>query len=1479
MPGDLQAEETRHKRLAEFIGFLLAIGSWCDIQYSRPSPSLSPDTMHLVPSFIRKLWHPDPAPPGFSENGKVVIPEETASIPSRIIFSWISPLLAVGFSRPLEMEDLWSLQRERLSDSMADRLGEQFYSRCPEHMRPLKWKSTDEGSNEEKLGEPKEDMEADTRSASDESGEIKTDKKSKSKPKAKSKSSNPKPPKSDKDINFRHIFFSALHSTLLWRWWLAGLFKLIGDTLQTTSPLISKALLTWLSDSFAFHNVSAAERASLVASGQITQPRGIGYGIGLAVALFAMQGHLATNQYTILTMTNGMTIRAGVISLIFRKSLRLSGRARMKHSSGQITTLISTDATRLDLASAQVHNLWVNPIQIAIGIGLLIGNLGVSALVGLGVLLIGFPLQSIFVRMMFVQRKKGVKITDQRMRVTTEVLQGIRLIKLYAWEMFYANRIGDLRQRELRTIRIAALARSALISSATAVPIIASILSFIIRLPLVFIPFVFSACADAYVALGRIGEFLTAEELAEAYMIEPNMEEGGTKFGVKVEGDFTWESASAAPNKNAGKSKGGGKSKDKTKESKKSKEKKGAGTDVKEKSNDDKTTTTEKDQPFKLTNLNLRIPRGSFVAIVGRVGSGKSSLLQAMIGEMRKVSGQVTFSSPVSYVPQTPWIMNETLRENILFGKPDDDDEKFDAIVRACSLVQDLKMLPQGDRTEIGEKGINLSGGQKARVSLARAAYSDTDVVLLDDPLSAVDAHVGKAILEQCLLNGPLAGRTRILVTHALHVLKHVDYVYVMDNGVIKEQGTYQDLIANGETFSKLIEEYGTQEEEDSENLDVNVVESKTTEFLTDTPKIKTEASDPKTKVALMQQEERNTGQVEGAIYLKYIKAAGGLSWVPFLVFLLTVTQVASVGNNLFLGFWTSESIPGFRQGDYMAVYAALGVAQGLGSFLTSFAFSLLSLRAGFHLFRMALKGVIRSPISFFDTTPIGKEALERYVSLVRLTVSQGRMLSRLSKDQDTMDTQLVSALYQLLSTFASVLGTIALVFYTFPLLGIIFAPLSILYWGFSAFYRRSSIEAKRLDSVLRSALYASYSETLTGLSTVRAYQEQARFIKTSEHALDVENRAYYMTIAIQRWLGVRLDLLGNILIFGIGLFAVGFRNSVNPSKTGVVLTYSLSITQVLSSMVTLFASAEQSMNSVERVAVYGELEPEGETETKNDPPPSWPSQGAVSFQNVQLAYRPGLPLVLKDVSFDIRPGEKVGIVGRTGAGKSSLLQALLRIVELHQGSIIIDGVNCREIGLDVLRRRLAVIPQDSVLFLGALRDNLDPERSRTDAELMSALRRAWLLPQIGSSDPAAEAKFSLDASVGDEGSNFSAGERQLLALCRALVKNSKIIILDEATSNVDVETDSKLQATIQREFSSSTLLCVAHRLNTIVYYDRVLVMDAGQVAEFDTPLNLYDREDSIFRSLCEEANLSRQDILRIRATVARPEEEKEKEL
>ncbi|EJD02283.1 multidrug resistance-associated ABC transporter [Fomitiporia mediterranea MF3/22] len=1452
----------------------------------------------------RNWFKREPASPAFGKDK--IVPQSEASFLSRLTFEWLAPFLYVGASRPLEKDDLWSLPPNRRTDALTNLVESHFYVRVPPDKQPAHFQDIAGPSAKEKnVGDYASTGERDIEKAANDGGITPSDSLSEAKVKKQAK---PKlsffrhKPAQEQTKNTsaegptkypKHPLLSAIHAAFFWRWWTAGLLKLFSDTLKTTTPLVTKLLLAWLTEAFIFAK-----------SGGLTQrPRNVGYGIGLGIAIFVMQesASLMNNHYTMTTMTNGLLIRSALIGAIFRKSLRLSGRARAKHSVGQITTMISTDATRLDLSAATFHNLWTSPIQIIIGVALLINNLGYSALVGLGVLIIGFPIQFALVRVMFRSRRSGVQITDRRVRLTSEVLQGIRLIKLYAWEAFYAHQIGGLREKEIVKIRRIAIARAALISVVTAIPILAAVLSFItyalsghdlnpaiifsslqffniIRAPMFFFPMVLGNVSDALVALGRIGTFLLAEELEEPYTIN---DAPSNKCAIRADGSFAWETAGKVDADKFGRkgtgARGGGK--DKPKKSSDSGQGKNsnsttngrrwwsrgklentpqvlpapatAGTSDTRAQFDEEnagannnvvTQEKEKEKPFELTDLKLHIPKGQFVAIVGRVGSGKSSLLQSLIGEMRKVNGEVVFGGSVAYVPQTAWIMNATLRENVLFGR-EEDEIKFQKIIQACSLQHDIDMLPNGVDTEIGEKGINLSGGQKARVSLARAAYSDSDIILLDDPLSAVDAHVGKAILDDCLLNGPLANKTRVLVTHALHVLAKTDYIYTMEGGKITEEGTYQSLMKDGKEFARLLEEFGANEETELVDTDEDVdVKGDSSIKPIQSP------DEKKPQQQLMTEEERNIGAVPLTVYKKYLKYAGGIIWAPTIILLLALTQGASVGNNLFLGFWTASSIPNFSEGDYMGVYAALGIAQAIFSFITSFTFSLVGLYASLRLFKAALMGVLRSPVSFFDTTPMG------------------RIISRLSKDQDTLDTQLSMTLFMLMLTFSNVFGTVALVFYTFPYLGIIFAPLSVLYYLVSSFYRKSSVETKRLDSLMRSALYASYSETLTGLSTVRAYREQERFVESAEHGLDLENRAYYMTVSIQRWLSVRLDLFGNILILGIALFAAGFRNTVNPSKIGVVLSYSLSSTQVFSDGVSQFAQNEQNMNAVERVLVYTDLPREGTATKPGHVAPSWPEKGEVKFKNVGLAYREGLPLVLKDVSFEVKPGEKVGIVGRTGAGKSSLLQALFRMVELSDGAIEIDNVIIQSVDLDTLRQSLALVPQDSTLFLGTLRDNLDPQNTRTDAEIISALRRAWLIPPEGTPmDAAAERKFSLDAAVSDEGSNYSAGEKQLLALSRALLKNSRIIVLDEATSSVDVETDAKLQRTIQTEFSTCTLLCIAHRLKTIVYYDRVLVMEGGMVAEFDTPLALFDRENSIFRSLCDEAGLTRQDIIKIR--------------
>ncbi|KAG8877682.1 hypothetical protein FRB98_006588 [Tulasnella sp. 332] len=1254
------------------------------------------------------------------------------------------------------------------------------------------------------------------------------------------------------------------------KFWTAGIFLLIADILIACMPLLTRKLLAYLTLAY-YHKQNPYK---------IQAPQSVGYGLGWAFGLFAMQvlSSLGEQHHLQKMMSVGMQARSAVTGMIFEKALRLSHRSRAKHSTGKITTMISSDVQRIEAAASYFHYIWVGPIQFFLGVGLLIGTLGYSALVGLAVMIFMIPVQGIFVWLLYVTRKKTTVIMDKRICLLQEVLAGIRVVKLFAWEQHFSDKIFVLRTSELKQVRVGMLALSGLISAVGVTPIVASILSFItysltghplnpaiiftslqffniIRIPLIMIPMTMGSTADAIVAIRRIEPFLMAEELAEPYTLDPMAE-----FAVVAHGDFTWDSGFKDETEEKGEEKElNGDSGGPTEKKQKNKNK-GKDTALLE----EKTAAEPLQAPFELKDVKFSVPRGAFVTIVGQIGSGKSSLLQALLGEMPRTRGHTTFSGPVSYLPQVPWILNTTLRENILFGE-EFDQTRYNGVLSACQLLPDIAILPFGDMTEIGERGVSLSGGTKARVSLARAAYSYTDIVILDDTLSAVDAHVGKSILDQCLLNGPLSKRTRVMVTHAMQVIPYSDYVYLMDNGKIIEHGAYENLVSQEGPFCQLIESVTNDRSRKARSSKATAIDK--SDKTMDSVKAEEE------NAGMMQEEERNTGAVAFVVYQNYLRSAGGLIWAPVILALLTLTEAANVSTNLFLGYWTGQTISGFTQGQYMAVYAGIGTAQALFSFIAAAAISLAGLQAGLAMFAQAFWSVMHSPVSFFDTSPLG------------------RIVSRLSTDIDTLDTQMMLPFYQFFTTGYNVIGTIFLVFYTSPLLGIVFVPLGIAYYLVSVFYRRSSVETKRLESNLRSRLFTAYTEALTGLATIRASHRQGSFIEKVGNGLDYRNRAHFMNIVLRNWLALWLDMIGNILILGISIFAVIERTSVSPSKIGVVLSYSLFIAYSLAELVNQFATVEQNMNTVERVLHYADgLDQEAGAEAEGDVDRirrGWPEHGAMSFRNVKLAYREGLPLVLKNVSFDVKIGEKVGCVGRTGAGKSSLLQALFRMVEIQEGSIEIDGVNVREVGLGTLRRSLAVIPQDVKLFQGTLRENLDPLSLKTDAELIEIMRFASLPPPAATSPPntievppesiksltgnrsstSNLARFDLDMAVEHEGTNFSAGEGQLIALGRALVKGSKIVILDEATSSVDPVTDTHIQQVIAS--SSCTLFTIAHRLNTVAYHDRILVMDDGRVAEFDEPLVLFDRGrgfgGSIFRSLCDEAGLGREELVRLK--------------
>ncbi|PWN53455.1 putative YOR1-ABC transporter [Violaceomyces palustris] len=884
----------------------------------------------------------------------------------------------------------------------------------------------------------------------------------------------------------------------------------------------------------------------------------------------------------------------------------------------------------------------------------------------------------------------------------------------------------------------------------------------------------------------------------------------------------------------------------------------------------DEPGTPEEMTPFSMEDITVRIPKGELVAIVGPVGSGKSSLLQACIGEMRKTSGRVTWGSErVAYCSQSAWIQNATVRDNILFGQGYDEERYWEA-VRLSELESDLAMLPAGDKTEIGEKGVNLSGGQKQRVNIARALYYNAEIYCFDDPLSAVDAHVGKALFYNAIMGLRKRNRTVLLVTHALHFLPDVDRIITLEDGKIVEQGTYPELLAAKGAFSRLVDEFGGEKEEKEEGKEgEEKEEDKTSAAALDARDLKREAMTDSKGVksgALIKAEERNTGSVSAHVYYAYLKAGKGWIMIPVVLGSVCLMQTSTILNSYWL-IWWQENRFSESQGFYMGIYAGLGIAQTIFTFVMGTAMGFVSYYACRALHDAGIKRVVYAPMSWLDVTPIG------------------RIMNLFSKDIDVIDNQLADAIRMATNTFASVLGAVILITILTHYFVVAVAAILVFYYFGAVFYRSSAREVKRLDAILRSSLYSHFSETLSGLATIRAYRETPTFLGENQRRMDIENRAYYMSVVNQRWLGIRLDFLGALLVLIVAILTTAGSSDISGGQVGVALSYILQVSQAFSWMTRQVAEVENDMASTERIVNYSENLEQEAAQQRPDVKlaESWPEKGEIEVKDVWLNYRPGLPPVLKGISFQVKAGEKVGIVGRTGAGKSSMLVALLRLVELERGSISIDGVNLAEIGLEDLRRRIAILPQEPLLFSGTIRSNLDPFGQYDDARLWDAMKRAYLVSDnppssSGSSTPlgsvdqgAAKAvvsstntnRINLDTPIEEEGANLSVGQRSLVSLARALVKNSRIILLDEATASVDLETDSKIQTTIREEFSQKTILCIAHRLRTILSYDRIAVFHQGQLAEYDSPLNLFDRAGGIFHEMCQRSNISREDIIR----------------
>ncbi|KAL7279088.1 hypothetical protein ACG7TL_006926 [Trametes sanguinea] len=1390
-----------------------------------------------------QIWFPkDPPPPApASLDDAATIPLAYSSIFSVLSYRWINPIMSLGYQRTLQATDLWKMDESREAGLLGAKLDEAWERRVqaanewnarlakgeikPGLIKRAKW-------SVQALRGPGSYRE---RRAALETHWIEVDGKKQA------------------------SLAWALNDVFGRDFWFGGGFKVIGDTSQLMGPLLVKAIINF-----------GKEHAAALQAGET--PSGIGRGVGMAIGLFCITvtASVCQHQFFFRSMTTGLLARAALISSIYKRGVSLTGKARTTLPNSALVTHISTDVSRVDACAQWFHAVWTAPIQVTICLIILLVQLGPSALAGFSLFLLIIPIQERVMSFQFRIGKRSLKWTDKRAKTILEVLGAMRVVKYFCYEQPFLKRIFDIRKKELEGTRKIQVARSANVAAAYSVPVLAATIAFVtytstahnfdvaiifaslslfqlLRQPLMFLPRALSATTDAQNALVRLTKVFTAEtkDPDDAFVIDPDQ-----KLAVDVkDATFEWEESKAA-------------AEERVKTAQKNKDKKERAGDM--------TISAAATGPFRVKDINMSIARGTLVAVVGAVGSGKSSLLQGLIGEMRIVKGHVSFGGRVAYCSQTAWIQNATLRENVLFGQPFDEDRYWKAIENA-SLLPDLQVLADGDLTEIGEKGINLSGGQKQRVNIARALYYDADIVIFDDPLSAVDAHVGKALFADAIL-GALRnkGKTVILVTHALHFLPQCDYIYMLDNGRIAEQGTYAEIMDHGKEFARLMQEFGgkTKQEEEEAEAEEDVTDAATQVApATAIQDAKDKSHSVERKGAgtgklegrLIVKEKRTTGSVSWGVYGDYLRAARALFSAPILILCMLAMQCSSIMNSYTLIWWQANTWDR-PNSFYQTLYACLGVAQALFTFGVGAIMDEMGFLVSQNLHHDSIRNIFYAPMSFFDTTPMG------------------RILSVFGKDIENIDNQLPVSMRLFVLTIANVAGSVIIITVLEHYFIIAAVAIAVGYSYFAGFYKASARELKRLDAMLRSLLYAHFAESLSGLPTIRSYGEVSRFLRDNEYYVDLEDRAAFLTVTNQRWLAIRLDFLGGIMTFIVAILAVSNASGINPAQIGLVLTYTTSLTQLCGMVTRQSAEVENYMSSVERIVAYSrqdQIPQEAPHEIPDHkPPPDWPSRGAIEFKEVVMRYRPGLPFVLKGLSMQVKGGEKIGVVGRTGAGKSTLMLALFRIIELTSGSITIDGIDISKIGLKDLRSKISIIPQDPLLFSGTIRSNLDPFDLYTDAQLWDALRRSFLVDSSKAEEANSDgthtptSRFNLDTVIESEGSNLSVGERSLLSLARALVKDSQVVVLDEATASVDLETDSKIQHTIQTQFRHKTLLCIAHRLRTIISYDRILVMDAGRIAEFDTPVNLFSKPDGIFRTMCERSGITLEEIERSRAKI-----------
>ncbi|XP_051154764.1 probable multidrug resistance-associated protein lethal(2)03659 isoform X2 [Leptopilina boulardi] len=1172
----------------------------------------------------------------------------------------------------------------------------------------------------------------------------------------------------------------------------ANIFSVL--TFSICQPVFLAKLLTFFNSGEAFTNSEVFYWAA---------------GLVLCLIIHCIIFNLALHGMTHM----GMKIRLGCSTLVYRKILRLSkGTIDEGTTVGQIVNLLSNDVHSLDYALNDLHYFWISPIQAIIIAYIMYTEVKSAAIYGILILFLLIPiLVSIGLHVPKITIKSSFK-TDERLRLMNEIISGVQVIKMYAWEKPFSHLVNQLRAKEISAIKKCSFVDAVQMSfdsyiprlclfvtivtyalmgnplSAQTVYIITSYYNNMRYSVNICLQFSVQRIAKAMAAIKRLENFLNSTEMEHL--------NNSTDKLITKENIVELKNASAKW-----------------------------------------STICKRDT---LNKINFKAMNGLITAVIGQVGSGKSSFFHAILRELPLTSGSLCVKGKIAYVSQEAWIFASSIRQNILFGRPM-EKKRYEAVINVCQLDHDLAMFPDKDQTLIGEKGITLSGGQRARINLARAVYSEADIYLLDDPLSAVDTRVGRLIFQQCI-NDYLRGTTRILVTHQFQYLKNVAKIYVLNNGSIEASGTFQELQNSNLDLMKVLQATDDVIDETDDNLD--------------NPPLITDDDPLELKIQEQEAEElgehRSFGRISGKVYFSYFKAVGSWCFVIMMFVISILNQVVASGGDYFVAVWVNveeklnKSIilngrndDGFDRYWYIEIYGILILLTIIMVFVQVFVFYEMCMRASQRLHASMFSRIIRATMAFFHNNP------------------SGRILNRFSKDIGAVDRLLPISMLDVIQIGLLLLAVIIITTSVNQWLLIPTIIMGCIFYILKEIFIKTSRSVKRLEGITRSPVVNHLSATLHGLTTIRAFGAEKILTNEFDNHQDLHSSSWYIFFSCTRIFGYYLEFLCaiyvGIVVYSFILVDIG----ENTGNIGLVVSQCILLSGMLQWGIMQTADMENQMTSVERVVEYTKIDVEKclESGPGNRIPNDWPKEGGIEFRNVSLHYNPTKEAVLKNLNFTIQPKEKVGIVGRTGAGKSSLITSLFRLAHL-EGEIYIDGIPTSKMALYDLRSKLSIIPQEPLLFAGSLRMNLDPFDKFNDEELWRALSEVELKETI------VKMEAGLEARVSDGGANFSVGQRQLLCLARAIVRKSRILVLDEATANVDPQTDDLIQKTIRKRFKDCTVLIIAHRLNTVMDCDKFIVMEAGSIVEINHPFRLLERKEGHLYEMVQQTGFEMSQVL-----------------